>query len=237
MIEQTARTTALIQSNLDEVRERMRKAAERVGRRVDDIKLVVVTKNVGPEILGILRDLGVSDIGENKVQEALRKGWAGEFTWHMVGHLQRNKARHAVRLFSLIHSLDSLKLAQELQRQASRNEITISTLIQVNMSGEPQKYGLSPEDVIPFLKDMANLSNVRVKGLMTMAPFTSVPETCRVFFRGLRELRDQVASLGLDGINMDELSMGMTQDFEVAIEEGATIVRIGSAVFKGIEKV
>ena len=219
-----------IKENLEKVRERIFQAARRAGRDPEEIKLIGATKGVEPERIAEAVDAGLEIIGENYVQEAQRKYEVlGErVKWHMIGRLQRNKARHAVKLFEMVHSVDSLKLAQELQKRAAQNEKRIEVLIQVNLSGEETKAGVSPEEVEGLARAIVEMPNLELKGLMTMPPFFDDPEGARPFFRALRELRDRLTERGLP---LEELSMGMSGDFEVAIEEGATMVRIGTAIF------
>ncbi len=226
-----------LEANLRDVRRRMADACERADRTADEVRLVAVTKTVDPVVARALIDLGVRDIGENRVQEAQRKHeeLSGlDIAWHMIGHLQRNKVKYAFRIFELIHSVDSPRLARAISKRAEFEGREMPVLVQVNTSGEDSKYGLPAESAVEAIRVMAELPNLRIRGLMTMAPFVDDPETVRPVFVRLRELADEVAGLGLEGVEMAHLSMGMTQDFEVAIEEGATIVRVGSALFRGV---
>ncbi len=197
-------------------------AAIRAGRRPEEIALIVVSKKVEPERIEEALSAGQLLFGENKVQEAKAKipVISGRARWQMVGHLQSNKARDAVALFELIHSVDSVSLASELEKWAERAGKTQAVLLEVNVSGEASKFGMKPEDVPGALEKMNGMSRVEVRGLMTMPP---VGKDARPFFRRLREMRD--------GLGLPELSMGMSHDFETAIEEGATMVRIGTAIF------
>jgi len=226
----------LLGRNLDDVRERMAAAAERAGRRPDQVLLVAVVKTVGPEVVRALQALGVTDVGENRVQEARRKlealGGNLGLHWHMIGHLQTNKVRHALRLFEMVHSVDSVRLAEALDQRAEREGRAVPVLIQCNTSGEETKFGVGPAQLRKLLDATMPLEHVRVKGLMTMAPFVDDPETVRPCFAAHRELAERARAA--TGLPLPHLSMGMTQDFEVAIEEGATMVRIGSALFQGI---
>ena len=220
-----------IRDNLAEVQRRMENAARRAGRDPAQVQLVVVTKNRTVEQIREVLACGSYVLGENRVQEALAKipQLGPEAVWHLVGHLQRNKAKHAVQHFALIHSLDSERLAQALQRVADSENRMIEALLEVNVSSEETKFGLAPDQVEPLLVTVGrSLDRVRVRGLMTMAPYVSDPEMVRPCFCRLRELRDQLASEGYD---LPHLSMGMTNDFEVAVEEGSTMVRIGTALF------
>jgi len=205
-------------------------AAERAGRDAETIKLVAVTKNVGiPKIREAITG-GVTIIGENRIQEAREKfnEIGSTVQWHFIGHLQTNKVKYLFDIFSLIHSVDSLPLAEEIQKRAEKKGIKTDILIEVNISGEKTKFGILPERVIALARDISKLKNINLKGLMTIPPFSESPEDLRQHFRMLRTLLTDVKK---DGIKINELSMGMSNDFEVAIEEGATIIRIGTAIF------
>ena len=223
-----------IAENLGRVRQRMSAAADRAGRDPEDICLVAVTKTVGAEEVRVLYDLGVRDFGENRVMDAVPKveAFAGSGArWHMIGHLQRNKVKKVVGVYSLIHAVDSMRLLKEVQDRSAQAEVETDVLIQVNVSGEASKFGLEPEELADVLAEVRGGSHVRAVGLMTMAPIVTEPEETRPMFRRLRELLE--AHAGDDPRTpLSELSMGMTQDFEVAIEEGATLVRVGSAILK-----
>jgi len=223
-----------LKERLEGVRERIRKAAEASRRPVEAIRLIAVSKTMPAEIVREAIEAGVTDLGENYIQEAREKIYAlARFpvNWHFIGHLQSNKAKYAVRLFDLIHSVDSLKLAKELDKYAKKNDKIQSILIQVNVAREGSKSGVYTESTLKLVKDISVLENIAVKGLMTMPPFFNAPEKVRPFFAALRKLRDQIKTADLPNIAMDELSMGMTGDFEAAIAEGATMVRIGTAIF------
>lgn len=223
-----------MKDRLERVLERIKKAAAGCNRPVDAIRLIAVSKTMPAEIVKEAIEAGVTDLGENYIQEAREKVntlAALPVNWHYIGHLQSNKAKYAVRLFDLIHSVDSLKLAQELDKYAQKNDKIQSILVQVNVAKEESKSGVYVENTIELLKNISHLANISVKGLMTMPPYFNAPEKVRPFFAALRELRDRVRALGIPSIAMDELSMGMTGDFEAAIQEGATMVRIGTAIF------
>jgi pyridoxal phosphate enzyme (YggS family) len=214
-----------ISANLRDVQGRIFKACERSHRSPDEIKLVVVTKEVGVSAIRAAFDCGVRDFGENRVQEAEDKiaqlsDLKHDVTWHMIGHLQSNKARTAVELFDIIHSIDSVKLAEILSRRVERS---FPILLQVNVPGEATKSGFAVDEVVVAAEEIRRLPNLKVMGLMTIAPLVVDPEEVRPVFRKLRDLRD---SLGLE-----HLSMGMTDDFEVAVEEGATMLRLGRVIF------
>jgi pyridoxal phosphate enzyme (YggS family) len=222
-----------IARNIQEVRQRITGAALRTGRDPGEVRLVAVSKTVEVDRIRQAIRAGIAILGENYVQEAKKKieQMGMEAQWHMVGHLQSNKARQAVQLFDMIHSLDSLPLARELDRRAEAAGRTINSLVQVNLSGEQTKSGVSPESVEKLLKNLIPLKHLRVCGLMCMPPFFHEPERARPLFKALRELRDRLRERGLPGIGLEELSMGMSGDYEVAVEEGATLVRVGTAIF------
>ena len=219
-----------VRDNLSRVLERMEKAALRVGRSPEEVRLGGATKGVDVDRIAEAVESGLEIVGENYVQEALRKRevLGDRVRWHMIGHLQRNKARHAVGLFEMIHSVDSLKLAQELQKRAAKEGREVEVLLQVNLSGEETKSGVAPEGVQELAEAISEMPNLGLKGLMTMPPYFEDPEGARPYFQALRRLRDELQRQGLP---VEELSMGMSADFEVAIEEGATLVRVGTAIF------
>jgi pyridoxal phosphate enzyme (YggS family) len=214
-----------VADNINFIRERIRVAAERVGRNPEEITLIAVSKTVEPDRIEMALAAGQTLFGESKVQEARAKIplVSGRSRWHMIGHLQTNKVREAVALFEVIHSVDSVKLAQEIDKCAERAGKMQAILLEVNVSGEASKFGLKPEDLKSTFAEINRLPRLEVQGLMTIAPFAEDTQKVRPWFRRLRDLRD---TLGLR-----ELSMGMTHDFEAAIEEGATMVRIGTAIF------
>ena len=223
-----------MKERINSVRERIREAARACNRSESDIRLVAVSKTMPAEIVKEAIEVGMTDFGENYIQEAREKITTLSnypVTWHFIGHLQSNKARYAVRMFDLIHSVDSLKLARELDKCAQKNDKVQDILIQVNVAREDSKSGIYAEDTLQLLKEIARLENVAVKGLMTMPPYFNAPDRVRPFFAALRQLRDRIKNEELSNISMDELSMGMTGDFEAAIEEGATMVRVGTAIF------
>ncbi len=223
-----ARTIA---GNIEEVRNKIAEAAASVGRSAEEVTLVAVTKFRTPEQISQAVDAGLRIFGENRVQEAKSKYHIlpDDLTWHMIGHLQRNKAKDAAAIFDCIHSLDSLRIAEEVEKRCAALENTMDVLLEVNVSGEEAKFGLRPEEAQEVVRHVVTLPHLRLKGLMTMPPFVDDPETVRPVFRGLRDLRDRLNDTSI--CRLTELSMGMTQDYEVAIQEGATIVRIGSAIF------
>jgi hypothetical protein len=223
-----------IQTRLAALLARIQSAAAAAGRAGDGIRLVAVSKTFPSEAIRQAIAAGVSDIGENYIQEARNKFEALQGTavkWHFIGHLQTNKTREAVRMFDLIHTLDSYKLALELDRWARRLQKIQPVLIQVNVAGEATKAGVAPEEALSLVRQAAALENIAVKGLMTMPPYFNAPERVRPFFAALRQLRDRIRHEEIANIGMQELSMGMTGDFEAAVAEGATLVRIGTALF------
>ena len=224
----------MIKDNLLQIQERIRIAATRCQRNPETIKLVAVSKTVSVSGVREAIDAGISLFGENYIQEAREKSEAlASFpvTWHFIGHLQSNKAKYAVRLFDLIHSVDSFKLARELDKQAHKCGKVQPVLIQVNIAQEDSKSGAAEEEAPQLIRDISQLSNLSIRGLMTMPPFFNAPDKVKPYFRALRQLRDRIAEMRLDNVSMAELSMGMTGDFEAAIEEGSTLVRIGTAIF------
>ena len=222
--------TERVQDRLARVQDRMRVAAFRVGRDPSSVKLVAVSKTMPVGAILEVLDAGVAILGENRVQEAAGKiaQLPGRAAWHLVGHLQTNKAKLAAQLFETIHSLDSLRLAQELDRQCRQSGRIVQCLVEVNLGAEGSKSGLPEEGIRPLLEAGMDFPNLRVEGLMAIPPFLEDPEAVRPFFRRLRILRDKLET---EGWRLPELSMGMTHDYEVAIEEGATMVRIGTAIF------
>jgi hypothetical protein len=198
------------------------------------VRLVAVSKTVAPDAVREALEAGVTILGENYVQEAREKFKAlvqYPVSWHFIGHLQSNKAKYAVRLFDLIHSVDSLKLARELDKQAAKVDKIQQILVQVNISGEGTKSGVAADETMNLISAISQMNHLSVQGLMTMPPYFYQPEKVRPYFAALRKLRDEIESRRIPNVSMAELSMGMTGDFEVAILEGATLVRIGTAIF------
>jgi hypothetical protein len=222
-----------IAENLAVVRARMSAAAARAGRKAEEVQLVAVSKTHPPDVVREALGAGLTVFGENRVQEAKAKipQLPGHLHWHLVGHLQTNKARDAVELFEMVQSVDSVRVAQELDKWADRAARSLRVLLECNVSGEGTKFGFRPDEALAALAELNALPRIEVCGLMTMAPFCKEPEDARPVFRALRELRDRLQQE--HGIPLPALSMGMTNDFEVAIEEGATIIRLGTAIFGG----
>ncbi|MEE4608723.1 MAG: YggS family pyridoxal phosphate-dependent enzyme [Desulfobacteraceae bacterium] len=223
-----------IADNIAAVRARMARAARRSGRNPAEVALVAVSKTHPAGMVRQAWQAGVDTVGENYIQEAREKIAAladCPLSWHFIGHLQSNKAKYAADLFDLIHGVDSLKLAREIDKQAAKIGKRQPVLIQVNISGEATKSGTTEADALALVREAGRLEHVQVRGLMTMPPFFDQPERARPYFAVLRRLRDRIRTEEVAGVDMAELSMGMTGDFEVAIEEGATLVRIGTAIF------
>lgn len=228
-----------IADNLARVQERIADEANRCGRDVSDIVLVAVTKYVDDATTRAVYQAGCVDLGESRPQQLWSKGEALsdlQPRWHMVGHLQRNKVARTLPLTALIHSVDSLRLAREIDREAGRLDRAANVLLEVNISGDSAKHGFQPEEVDPTVAAMSELANLNVLGLMTMAHREGGAEVARRDFASLRELRDRLADSCPEKVSLAQLSMGMSGDFEAAVAEGATILRIGSALFEGIER-
>jgi pyridoxal phosphate enzyme (YggS family) len=217
--------------NLDSIQQRIRAACQRAGREPQSVLLLPVSKTHPAEVIKEAADLGLTTFGENKVQEAKAKipNCPGKLRWHFIGHLQSNKCRDAVELFEMIESVDSLSLAQEINKRADQVAKTMPVLLEVNVAGEASKFGYAPERLLAELEEINRLSRIEVHGLMTVPPWTAEPEKARPHFQQLRQIKEQCEQIL--GAPLPHLSMGMSGDFEVAIEEGATIVRVGTALF------
>ena len=222
-----------IARNLEMVRDRIAAAAKRAGRDPAAVKLVTVTKTIDGAGIREAVAAGALVLGENRVQEAKEKieSLGRIASWHLIGHLQTNKAKYAVRLFDLVHSVDTIELARELDKQAAKNGTVQDILVEVNIAGEEQKAGVAVNDAAGLIREAAKCRNIRICGLMTMPPYSEDPEASRPHYRKLRELSAAIEKEGVPGVSMRELSMGMSGDFEVAVEEGATLVRVGTAIF------
>ena len=222
-----------IADNLASIQERISKAALRAGRDPAAIRLVAVSKTVSAESIQEAIAAGVTILGENYVQEARNKiaRIGKQVEWHFIGHLQSNKAKYAVELFSMVHSVDRLSLAEELDQEANKQGKIVPVLIQVNISGEESKSGIDPQETLQLLERIAALQHLAVHGLMAMPPWFEDPEDARPYFITLRKLREKLSREKIPKVALRELSMGMSGDFEVAINEGATLVRIGTAIF------
>jgi hypothetical protein len=222
-----------IEENIQNVKQNIAKAAVKAGKKPEDITLVAVSKTVEPERIREALKCGIKIIGENRVQEAEEKfkKIPEEFEKHLVGHLQINKAKKAVELFDMIQSLDSIRLAEELSKRAKAKGKIMNVLVEVNTSDEPTKYGLKPDEVMGFMKQVCHLDGIKVIGLMTVGLFSQDMDLVRPCFKKLKRLFREIKEENIPNIEMKYLSMGMTQDYEVAIEEGANMVRIGTAIF------
>lgn len=220
-----------LEDRILKVRDRMSEACDRSGRNVSDVQIVAVTKKIPPEQVAEAFGYGVTVFGESKVQEAKQKIplCSGHLEWHMIGHLQANKVREAVRLFSMIHSIDSVKLLEAVDRESAAAGKMMKVCLEVNISGEQSKDGFRPEDVPAAVSRCDSLMNVDLAGLMTIVPYADEAEETRTYFRDMRELRDRCRTD--TGYALTHLSMGMSHDFEVAVEEGATLVRLGRILF------
>lgn len=223
----------MIKENLEYVEKRIQEACKRAGRDRSEVTLIAVSKTKPVSDIREAMACGITVFGENKVQEMRDKHTeiTEPLSWHMIGHLQANKVKYLPGVACMIHSVDNRKLADEIEKQASKHDLVMDVLIEVNMAHEDTKFGLSPDEAIDFVKEISVLPHLNIRGFMTIAPYTENPESNRVYFKGLRELKDQVNSLAIPGVHMDTLSMGMTGDYEVAIEEGATFVRVGTGIF------
>ena len=223
----------MLKDNLKQVEDNISKACARAGRDRSEVTLIAVSKTKPVEMLREIYDEGVRTFGENKVQEMCDKyeQLPGDIEWHMIGHLQRNKVKQVIDKAALIHSVDSYRLAQEISVQAQKKNICMPILIEVNIAQEESKFGISADDTIQLVEEIAALPNLEIKGLMTIAPFVTDPEENRPYFQQIKQLSVDIKNKNIDNVCMDVLSMGMTGDYEVAIEEGATMVRVGTGIF------
>jgi hypothetical protein len=222
-----------IEKNVDEVLRNIRKACDLSGRREEDVTLIAVTKTVDVDVMNEARQLDLKNFGENRPQELVRKYefFDEETKWHMIGHLQRNKVKYIIDKVELIHSLDNVKLAQEIQKQSvKRNKIT-DVLIEINIGSEISKHGIGPDELFDFVDNLMEFKNIRIKGLMTVAPYVVDLESVRPYMKKMKELFEKLKEVKGENIDVDTLSMGMSNDYRIAIEEGATMVRIGSSIF------
>ena len=222
-----------LKENFQSVEARIQAACDRAGRSRKEVTLIAVSKTKPVEMLQTIYDAGSRDFGENKVQEMCDKieQLPTDIRWHMIGHLQTNKVKYIVGRVSLIHSVDSLHLAQEIEKQAAKLDVIVPILIEVNIAEEESKFGIHKEETISLVREVATLPHIRIQGLMTIAPYVENPEDNRAYFREIKQLSVDIARENIDNVSMDCLSMGMTGDYEVAIEEGATMVRVGTGIF------
>jgi len=223
----------LITDRYDEVKARIEAACARAGKNPEDVTLVAVSKTKPEEDIQALYDYGVRDFGENYIQELRTKhdDLPKDIRWHMIGHLQRNKVKYIADYVTMIHAVDTLPLAETIEKEGVRFDRIIPVLIEVNVAGEESKFGVTPENCVSFAEQFAGFPHIRLEGLMTSAPFVENPEDNRPVFRKLRQLAVDINKKNIDNVGMRVLSMGMTNDFEVAVEEGATMVRVGTAIF------
>lgn len=222
-----------MKANLDFIHGRIAQAADRAGRSPEDITLIAVSKTKPAELIQAAYQYGQRLFGENKVQEIQQKQpvLPKDIQWHMIGHLQTNKVRACVKSAVMIHSVDSRKLALAIEQEAEKENLISDILLEVNIALEKTKYGLAPEEVLPLVRELSEFEHIRVRGLMTVAPYTEEAEKNRKYFQQMKQLFVDINTKNIDNIRMDTLSMGMTGDYEIAIEEGATIVRVGTGVF------
>ena len=223
----------MIRENLDIVEKNIEAACSLGERKREEVKLIAVSKTKPVEMLQEAYDYGCRDFGENKVQELVDKyeKMPKDIRWHMIGHLQRNKVKYIVDKVYLIHSVDSLRLAEEISKEAVKKDVTVSVLIEVNVAEEESKFGTTSEDAIALVEQIAKLPNIAIKGLMTIAPYVENAEENRVYFRKLKQIYVDIIRKNIDNVFMEELSMGMTGDYKVAITEGATYIRVGTGIF------
>ena len=222
----------MLTENVIEVEKNIQAACDRAGRSREEVRLIAVSKTKPVSDIEEVLTTGILDYGENKVQELSDKyDVLPKNRWHMIGHLQRNKVKYLIGKTVLIHSVDSLRLAEQIEHEAAKADTIMNVLIEVNVAGEESKFGTTCNEAIELVRAVAALKHVKIKGLMTIAPFTDNPEDNRIYFKKLKQLSVDIKSKNIDNVDMDELSMGMTGDYEVAIEEGATMVRVGTGIF------
>lgn len=223
-----------IKENLNYIRNNIKKSTEKSNRKENDVMLLAVTKTVDVDAIQEVIDNGITNVGENKPQELARKYdvLGDKVNWHLIGSLQTNKVKYIIDKVYMIHSLDREVLCEEIQKRAEKINRTINCLVQVNISKEESKHGLEQEDVLSFIENVSKkYKNIRIRGLMTMAPFTEDEKTVRSVFKGLKDLSINIEQKNIPNVSMEYLSMGMSNDYEIAIEEGSTIVRVGTSIF------
>lgn len=223
----------MIRENLTHTRQNMEDACRRAGRDAGDVTLIAVSKTKPLPMLQEAYEAGVRDFGENRVQELVEKYEAlpGDIRWHMIGHLQRNKVKYLVGKVFLIHSVDSLRLAQEIEKEAAKKGVSVNILVEVNVAEEESKFGMTASETVSLVEEIAKLPHIRIKGLMTIAPYVEDSEENRRYFAKLKQIYVDIIHKNIDNVFMEELSMGMTGDYEVAITEGATYIRVGTGIF------
>ena len=223
----------MIKEQLLSVEQKIQIACKNAGRKREEVTLIAVSKTKPLEMLNEAYDAGIRNFGENKVQEMCEKQeqLPNDISWHMIGHLQTNKVKYLIGKTKLIHSVDSIKLATEIEKQASKSDTVMDILIEVNIANEETKFGISKQETLDLVKEVSKFPHIRIKGLMTIAPYVENPEDNRVFFRQIKELAVDIDNQNIHNVSMNILSMGMTGDYMVAIEEGATMVRVGTGIF------
>lgn len=223
----------MLKENLANVEKNIEQACKNAGRSRDEVTLIAVSKTKPVEMLQEIYDENIRDFGENKVQELCSKmeQLPSDIRWHMIGHLQRNKVKYIVGKVELIHSVDTYRLAEEINILAKKQNVIVPILVEVNIAHEESKFGISAEDAILLVEEISKLENIRIKGLMTIAPYVENPEDNRLYFRKIKQLSVDITNKNIDNVFMEILSMGMTGDYMVAIEEGATMVRVGTGIF------
>ena len=223
----------MIVENIKQVEENIKQACKKVGRNPEEVTLIAVSKTKPYTVIEEALPSGILDYGENKVQELCSKmeQLPSDIRWHMIGHLQRNKVKYIVGKVELIHSVDTYRLAEEINIQAKKQNVIVPILVEVNIAHEESKFGISAEDAILLVEEISKLENIRIKGLMTIAPYVENPEDNRLYFRKIKQLSVDITNKNIDNVFMEILSMGMTGDYMVAIEEGATMVRVGTGIF------
>lgn len=223
----------MLKENLAQVQKNIETACIKVGRDVSEVTLIAVSKTKPVEMLQEIYDAGMRTFGENKVQEMMDKEavMPKDICWHMIGHLQRNKVKYLMGKATLIHSVDSMRLAEEISTQSVKHQVETDILVEVNIAEEESKFGITKEEAIQLVVDISKLPNVHIKGLMTIAPFVDDPEDNRKYFKEIKQLSVDIKNKNIDNVSMEILSMGMTGDYMVAIEEGATMVRVGTGIF------
>ncbi|RGX91927.1 YggS family pyridoxal phosphate-dependent enzyme [Roseburia sp. OF03-24] len=223
----------MLKENLANVEKNIEQACKNAGRNRNEVTLIAVSKTKPVEMLQEIYDENIRDFGENKVQELCSKmeQLPSDIRWHMIGHLQRNKVKYIVGKVELIHSVDTYRLAEEINIQAKKQNVIVPILVEVNIAHEESKFGISAEDAILLVEEISRLENIRIKGLMTIAPYVENPEDNRLYFRKIKQLSVDITNKNIDNVSMEILSMGMTGDYMVAIEEGATMVRVGTGIF------
>ncbi len=223
----------MIRENLDTVQNHIASAASKAGRKAEEVTLIAVSKTKPVSMIEEAYACGCRDFGENKVQELCEKYEVlpKDIRWHLIGHLQRNKVKYVVDKAYLIHSVDSLRLAEEIRKEAEKKQVHVNILIEVNMAGEESKFGVSPDEVENLVREVAKFPNIHIQGLMTIAPVVEKPEDNAVHFANLRQLSVDIKEKNIDNVNMNVLSMGMTGDYEQAVKDGATCVRVGTGIF------